>query len=74
MTDDKKPKSNKGFASMSPEKRRKIASQGGKAVPDEKRSFSLDPELASIAGALGGARARRGKKKKISADETDSRS
>ncbi len=29
----------RGFASMSPEKQREIASKGGKSVPSEKRSF-----------------------------------
>ena len=35
-----KPKSKRGFASMSPEKQREIASKGGKSVPAEKRSFA----------------------------------
>lgn len=43
-----------GFASMDPEKQRAIASMGGKAVPNEKRSFSLNRELASQAGRKGG--------------------
>lgn len=46
--------SNRGFASMDDKKQREIASQGGKSVPDEKRSFSQDPELASEAGRKGG--------------------
>ncbi len=32
--------SNRGFASMNQERQRQIASMGGKAVPDSKRSFS----------------------------------
>jgi len=44
----------RGFASMSPEKQREIASKGGKAVPSEKRSFSQSRELASNAGRKGG--------------------
>jgi general stress protein YciG len=58
-----KPKSKRGFASMSPEKRREIASLGGKSIPAERRSFSRDPELAAAAGRKGGlarAAARRG--------------
>jgi general stress protein YciG len=35
------------------------SSKGGKSVPDEKRSFSQDPELASEAGRKGGVRFRR---------------
>jgi general stress protein YciG len=46
--------SKRGFASMTPEKRRRIASMGGKAVPAESRSFSKDRKLASAAGRKGG--------------------
>jgi general stress protein YciG len=46
----------RGFASMSPEKQREIASKGGKSVPSEKRSFSQDRDLASQAGRKGGQR------------------
>ncbi|HXH75907.1 MAG TPA: KGG domain-containing protein [Bacteriovoracaceae bacterium] len=41
---------NKGFASMDPEKQKEIASKGGESVPDEKRSFSQDPELGRKGG------------------------
>jgi len=44
----------RGFASMDPEKRRAISRMGGKAVPNEKRSFSQNSELASNAGRKGG--------------------
>lgn len=53
-----KPKSRRGFASMSLEQRRAIASMGGKAVGPEKRSFSRDRELAITAGRKGGAASR----------------
>lgn len=53
MTKEPKPKSKRGFASMSPEKRREIASMGGKSVPAAKRAFS-NPEVASAAGKKGG--------------------
>ena len=46
--------SKRGFASMDEDKQREIASKGGQSVPDEKRSFSQDPELASEAGKKGG--------------------
>lgn len=49
-----KPKSKRGFASMSPERRREIAALGGKAVKPENRSFSRDRSLASDAGKVGG--------------------
>ena len=54
MADNEKPKSKRGFASMSPEKQREIASKGGKSVPKEKRSFSADRSLATAAGRKGG--------------------
>jgi len=40
---------------MTPEKRREIASRGGKSVPNEKRSFSVNRDLASDAGRKGGS-------------------
>jgi general stress protein YciG len=52
--DEPKTKSKRGFASMSPERQREIASKGGKSVPNEKRSFSQNPDLASAAGRKGG--------------------
>ncbi len=50
----------RGFASMSPEKQREIASKGGKSVPSEKRSFSQNRDLASEAGRKGGRMSRAG--------------
>lgn len=47
----KKPR---GFASMSPEKRREIARRGGAAVAPANRSFSKNPDLAASAGRAGG--------------------
>lgn len=44
----------RGFASMTPEKRREIASKGGRSVPADKRSFAQDRALASKAGRKGG--------------------
>ena len=49
-----KKTSNRGFASMDPEKQRAIARKGGESVPNEKRSFSQDPSLAAEAGRKGG--------------------
>lgn len=60
MTDTpEKPKSRRGFASMSPEKRSAIAALGGKAVPSDRRSFSQDRDLARTAGTKGGESSRR---------------
>lgn len=46
--------SNRGFASMDPDRQREIASKGGESVPAGKRSFSRNPELAAEAGRKGG--------------------
>jgi len=50
MTEKKK----QGFAAMSPERVREISSKGGKAVPPEKRIFSVNRVLASQSGRKGG--------------------
>lgn len=47
-------KSNRGFASMDEARQRAIASKGGQSVPDEKRSFSQNHELAAKSGRKGG--------------------
>lgn len=51
---DKPTKIKRGFASISPERQREIASKGGRSVPAERRSFSQNPELAVEAGQKGG--------------------
>lgn len=51
MTEEKKKR---GFAAMTPERQREIASKGGKSVAAENRSFSRDPLLAAAAGQKGG--------------------
>ena len=44
----------RGFASMSAEKRREIASKGGRSVPGEHRVFAKRRDLATNAGRKGG--------------------
>jgi len=57
MTDElKKPR---GFARLSPERRREIAAMGGKSVEPQERAFSKDPGLAARAGRAGGVSPRR---------------
>jgi len=56
--------SNRGFASMDEEKQRRIASKGGRSVPNEKRSFSLDRRLAAEAGRKGGQASHAGARKR----------
>lgn len=53
--------SERGFAGMSDDKQRDIASKGGQSVPAEKRSFSQDHELASEAGRRGGEHSHGGR-------------
>jgi len=53
------PKKMKGFACLSPARRAEISSMGGKAVPADKRTYSIDKSKASESGVKGGlAKAR----------------
>jgi general stress protein YciG len=54
MADKDNNSSNRGFAAMDDDKQREIARKGGASVPDEKRSFSQDRQLAAEAGRKGG--------------------
>jgi uncharacterized protein len=55
MKTEKKKHPARGFASMDADKQRAIASKGGQSVPNEKRSFSQNRELAAQAGRKGGS-------------------
>lgn len=48
----------RGFAALSPERRREIARKGGASVPADKRSFSQSADLAARAGRIGGSAPR----------------
>src|SRR5258708_13336697 len=52
-------KSRRGFASMSPEKQRAIASLGGKAAHESGTAHEFTTETAREAGSLGGKAAQR---------------
>ena len=52
----KRPRNN--FSTMEPERRREACAKGGKAVPASKRAFSVDRELARVAGRKGAAKRR----------------
>lgn len=52
-----------GFAAMSPEKQREIASLGGKAAHRKGTAHQFTPEEAKIAGRKGGLADRRSSKK-----------
>ena len=60
--------SNRGFASMDREKQKAIARKGGQSVPNDKRSFSQNHQLASEAGRKGG-HSSHGRRPNISAAE-----
>ena len=60
-TESAPKKSTRGFASMDAARQREIASKGGQSVPQEKRSFSQDRELAAQAGRKGGQNSRGGR-------------
>ena len=47
-------KKKRGFAAMSPEKRREIASKGGKAANEKGTGYRFTPETARKAGRIGG--------------------
>lgn len=57
MNDQMQPLNNKhkrGFASMNPERRREICSEGGKAVHAKGKAYEWTTETARIAGRKGG--------------------
>lgn len=58
---DQGGKSKRGFASMDRERQRAIAAEGGRSVPNEKRSFSQNRQLAAEAGRKGGQASHAGR-------------
>lgn len=60
-----KPAGKRGFAAMTPERRKEIAAMGGAGVHPSNRSFAKNRKLAAEAGSKGGqASSNRGYKKK----------
>jgi len=55
----------RGFAAMDKERQREIARKGGASVPDDKRSFSQDRDLAASAGRKGGEASHGGGRRKV---------
>jgi uncharacterized protein len=49
-----RPKKRRGFACLSLQRRREIASMGGRSIPDANRAFSKQRDLAREAGRKGG--------------------
>jgi general stress protein YciG len=56
------PCGKRGFASMTPEKRKEVASKGGKSVKPENRAFSVNRDLAVEAGRKSGQASRPSKR------------
>jgi general stress protein YciG len=54
MANDNNNTSNRGFASMDPEKQREIASKGGKAAHEKGTAHEFTSEEAREAGSKGG--------------------
>ena len=52
--------SRRGFASLNPEQRRQVASEGGRASHESGRGHKWTPEEARAAGSKGGRISRRG--------------
>jgi hypothetical protein len=50
---------------MDPDRQREIARKGGASVPDEKRSFSQDRQMAAEAGRKGGQASHGGGRRKV---------
>ena len=57
-------KERRGFASMSPEKQREIASKGGRSAHEKGRAHEWTPEEAREAGRRGGQVSRGGRGRK----------
>ncbi len=55
-------KSDRGFASMDPEKQRAIASKGGKAAHEKGTAHRFTPEEAREAGRKGGLKVSQNRK------------
>jgi uncharacterized protein len=56
------PKPTRGFASMSKEKRRAIASQGGISAHEQGKAHTWTKAEASVAGRVGGRKSSRRKR------------
>jgi len=61
-------KERRGFASMSPEKQREIASKGGRAAHEKGTAHEWTPDEARSAGRKGGQISRGGRGRLVTAD------
>ena len=62
-------KERRGFASMSPDKQREIASKGGRAAHEKGTAHEWTPEEARTAGRKGGQISRGGRGRLVPAPE-----
>lgn len=65
-------KERRGFASMSPEKQREIASKGGRAAHEKGTAHEWTPDEARAAGRKGGQISRGGRGRLVPAPSGDS--
>lgn len=65
-------KERRGFASMSPEKQREIASKGGRAAHEKGTAHEWTPDEARAAGRKGGQISRGGRGRLVAASSGDS--
>src|SRR3954470_11971954 len=64
-------KSNRGFASMSPERQREIASKGGRAAHEKGTAHEWTPEEARQAGRKGGEVSRGGRGRLVDSNDSN---
>jgi uncharacterized protein len=64
-------KERRGFASMSPEKQREIASKGGRAAHEKGTAHEWTADEARLAGRKGGQVSRGGRGRLATSDESD---
>jgi hypothetical protein len=63
----------RGFAAMDKDRQREIARKGGASVPDDKRSFSQDRDLAAAAGRKGGEASHGGGRRRATPPQSEVR-
>lgn len=61
----------RGFAAMTPERRREISSKGGRAVHDKGTARRWTPEEAKEAGRKGGLKSRGGRGRVLDGQPSD---
>ena len=64
-------KERRGFASMSPEKQREIASKGGRAAHEKGTAHEWTPDEARHAGRKGGQISRGGRGRLVTGEASD---